>query len=700
MDKRVTHNLKLLIAAAVAGLVVFGVATPAFCQRFSFIPEGDERIPCPQGYVYEREISTIGFSSPEDLFIDSWGNLFIADTGNNRIVRIDPSGALLGEIRGPAAGRMLSGPQGVFVSRDGTTYVADTGNYRIVVFGPDGGTKFVIERPRSYLFRGEMAFTPTKLVVDRRGFIYAVNKDDYRGILVFDGEGKFRGFFGSNPVGFNWRALLIRLFATKAQKERIARDLPPPHSNVTIDDQGYIYSSTYYDTKNQIKKLSPAGVDVYNKGLVIRYGERRRAGNPAFVDIAVDDQGIISALDAGTGQVYQYDQDRHLLLLFGTKGDGKSQFKLPSSISVDSARKIYVLDKDIGVIKVFRPTHFATLVHTASRLYYDGRYAEAEAPWREVIRLNSNYSLAHTGIGKAALKRGDLETAMAHFRYAKDYIGYSSAFAKLRYRYLREHFGSFMGWVGFLIALLVAARWAIGRVMARPHEKSGWVARFIQFTFSMIRSPFETFLVLKAEGPVAMAFVMVGLAIAARVFTLKVTGFQLAQANLFEALSRLSRYQWTFTGFCLGQADPDEISIAAEAVKVLFPWALWVIANYGVSTIHGGEGFFRDVLVGSAFSLAPYVVFAPPLALLTNIGTWDERGLFVTLWWGIALWVAFLMSNQVRVMHNYEFGEVLWVSLVTIFGMLVLIGAGGLTYSLTSQMVNFAREVAVELSIR
>jgi len=236
--------------------------------------------------------------------------------------------------------------------------------------------------------------------------------------------------------------------------------------------------------------------------------------------------------------------------------------------------------------------------------------------------------------------------------------------------------------------------------MARPREKSGWVARFIQLTFNMITSPFETFLALKAEAPVAMALVMVGLAVAARVFTLRVTGFQLAQANLFEALSRLSRYQWTFTGFYLGHLDPAEISIVAEAVKVLLPWALWVIANYGVSTIHGGEGFFRDILVGSAFSMAPYVVFAPPLALLTNVGSWDERGLFVALWWVIALWVVFLVFNQVRVMHNYEFREACWVSLVTIFGMLVLIGAGGLAYSLTGQMVTFAREVAVELSIR
>ncbi|MEW6229147.1 MAG: hypothetical protein AB1700_13825, partial [Bacillota bacterium] len=260
--------------------------------------------------------------------------------------------------------------------------------------------------------------------------------------------------------------------------------------------------------------------------------------------------------------------------------------------------------------------------------------------------------------------------------------------------------GTFMGWVGLLVALFLALRWVLGRTMARPREKSGPITRFIQFTFNMIRSPFETFLVLKVECSVPMAFAMMAVVILVRFFTLRFTGFQLARADLFEVLQVWSRYQWTFTGFHLGRMDPDDISIAAEALKILLPWILWAVANYGVSTIHGGEGFLRDILVGSAFSMAPYVVFAVPLTLLANVATWGERGVFIALWWGLLLWVGFLIFNQVRVIHNYGFGEACWISLLTIFGMIALIGAGGLTYSLTSQMVNFAREVAVELSIR
>lgn len=696
------RSVRHIVTTVIAWVLVLLVAATGSAQRFSFTVEGLTRYPSPLGYVYDHQISGIGLSSPEDLFMDSHSYLFIADTGNNRVLKVDPMGTIVQEINGNSstAGTALSKPQGVFVSHDGTLYVADTGNYRIVVFNPDASVKLIIERPESHLLKEQLSFVPTKLVVDKRGFIYAVNKDDYRGILVFDAEGNFRGFFGSNPVGFSLRTLFIRLFATKAQKERIARRLPPPHSNVMIDEQGYIYSSTYYDTKNQIKKLSPAGVDVYNKGLIVRYGFSRRGSSPALVDICVDDQGIISALDAGTGQVYQYDQDRRFILVFGVKGDGKSEFKLPSSVFVDKTRKVYVLDKELAAIKVFRPTQFATLVHTASQLYYDGRYKEAEEPWREVLRLDSNYALAHTGIAKAALKRGDFDTALTHFRYAKDYLGYSSAFAKVRYKYLREHFGSFMGWVGLLIALLILLRCAIARIMARPREKAGPVTRFIQFTLNMIRSPFETFLVLKSEGPVPMAFVMIGLVILVRLFTQRFTAFQLARADLFEPLQVMTRYQWAYTGFCLGQLDPDHISLAAEALKMLLPWILWAVANHGISTIHGGEGFFRDILVGSAFSMAPYVVFAVPLTLLTNVATWSERGVFVTLWWGLLLWLAFLIFNQVRVIHNYGFAEACWISLLTIFGMVVLVGASGLTYSLTSQMVNFAREVVVELSIR
>jgi sugar lactone lactonase YvrE len=68
-------------------------------------------------------------SSPSGLAVDGADNLYIADTGNNRVVMVTASGA------GSAVGTgsvTLSGPKGVALDPSGDLFIADTGNNRIV----------------------------------------------------------------------------------------------------------------------------------------------------------------------------------------------------------------------------------------------------------------------------------------------------------------------------------------------------------------------------------------------------------------------------------------------------------------------------------------------------------------------------------------------------------------------------------------
>jgi len=65
-------------------------------------------------------------NEPRGLAFDGAGNLYIADSGNHRIRRVDLTG-LLTTIGEP----LFESPRGVTVSMDGTVYVADTGKHRI-----------------------------------------------------------------------------------------------------------------------------------------------------------------------------------------------------------------------------------------------------------------------------------------------------------------------------------------------------------------------------------------------------------------------------------------------------------------------------------------------------------------------------------------------------------------------------------------
>lgn len=88
-----------------------------------------------------------GLSEPAGVAVDGAGNLLIADTGNNRIVEVPMvNGALStsAQIALPTtlAGEALSGPTGLAVDSGGDLYIADTGNNRIVAVPYSAGWNF------------------------------------------------------------------------------------------------------------------------------------------------------------------------------------------------------------------------------------------------------------------------------------------------------------------------------------------------------------------------------------------------------------------------------------------------------------------------------------------------------------------------------------------------------------------------------
>jgi DNA-binding beta-propeller fold protein YncE len=461
-------------AALSAGVLLGSFGTASADREWSWTLDKDKNpLGSPVPYLYDFEIDGLykesgTFKNPADIFIDTIGNVWIADTGNNRVVKFDEKGTFLTAIGVEEGPGKLNAPEGVFISDRSDIWVADRGNGRVVQYSANGTFIKELGKPRSKLLEEDQVYQPNKLVIDRRGYIYVLNGGgDYRGIFLLDSEGEFRGFFGANRLTFDVMRLLIRTFTTEAQKKQISKVLPTHHANLFTDPRGFIYTVSPLSQKDQIKKLNSIGKDVYSPDEK-EYGMNMRRGNqlvrPQFVDVAVDDQGIVSALDFNTGLIYQYDQSTNLLAIFGGRGAQRGKFELPQSLAVGKEGRIYVLDANRNTVQVFRRTEFAELVHKGSRLYYDGLYDQAADVWREVLRRDANYELAHTGLGKAFFKRGAYVEAMKEYEIARNKDGYSQAFGEWRHGFMRENFG-------WILPLFIFAAWVISAVLSRTFKQ-------------------------------------------------------------------------------------------------------------------------------------------------------------------------------------------------------------------------------------
>ena len=86
------------------------------------------------------------FKDPVGVAVDGAGNVYVADLGNNEIREVTPAGtvstfagsARSGSADGPAVSAQFSGPSGVSVDSAGNVYVADTGNDTIRMITPGG----------------------------------------------------------------------------------------------------------------------------------------------------------------------------------------------------------------------------------------------------------------------------------------------------------------------------------------------------------------------------------------------------------------------------------------------------------------------------------------------------------------------------------------------------------------------------------
>lgn len=147
-------------------------------------------------------------------------------------------------------------------------------------------------------------------------------------------------------------------------------------------------------------------------------------------------------------------------------------------------------------------------------------------------------------------------------------------------------------------------------------------------------------------------------------------------------------------------ASVSDIRVENELLYPLVFLFLWNAANYLVSTISDGEGRVRDVVIGTAYSLFPYALFALPLAIISNVLSLNEVFIFSFIQNIIWAWTALMLVIMVKEIHNYSFGELVRNILVTLFTMALFMLTAYIMYVLFNQLFDFISAIFQELRLR
>ncbi len=434
------------------------VFTPA-----AYVPAG-----MVQGVSLTWQGEPIGaFRNPQDIFVADDGLIYLADSGNNRIVVLNSAmnevvNIITGFDNAGTADR-FNNPTGLAVSQSNQLYIADSQNRRIVVLNDDGTLARIVENPQSEVLEDGFVFSPLKVAVDYADRIYCVAARMFEGVMVFESSGEFTGFFGTIPVSLTLWEKFWRKIATKEERAKQQLFIPTEFTGIDIDSEGFVYATNVDTTGSQaVRRLNPRGEDVIRKGisdtlggdLIGGSGNSQYAGASRIVDVVYRDKGIYSLLDSKRGRIFTYDHEGNLLYVFGGLGSQVGTFAMPVAIEYAQDR-ILALDSQRAAILIFSETKYGALINDAVGLRFDGDESQAVALWQEVLRLDENNELANSGIGKAYLSAGENELAMEYLRRGMNRSYFSVAYKRWRNEILKANLTMILTGVVLVIILVI-----------------------------------------------------------------------------------------------------------------------------------------------------------------------------------------------------------------------------------------------------
>ena len=715
-----------IVCVLFALLMVFAIPTGAAqaYQTYTYSIDGKPLL-SPDAYTPEKVIDSgtmgldVALKNANDLVVDEAGNIYIADTDNNRIVVLDRyfhKLMVLDSFETQYGRDSFDQPMGVFVTEDrmvsgeekeGRIFVCDTFNQRIVTFDHDGNWVSTIEKPESELFSETGLYQPVAIAVDAYDRLYVVSSETSEGIIVMTIEGEFTTFVGAQQSVLSAWDQIWRRFQTEEQRRRATAVVSYPYNNIDINENGFIYATIYAPEllgqmesaiKTKVKTgvyapcklLNPAGDEIMRRnGFWPPAGEIDYAGGMTsdtsaeisrVEDVACGPEGTWTIFDLKRSKIFTYDYDGNLLFAFCDTGDQLGNIEGGTLRAICYQGDVFLALDSYGRVMVFKRTEYGDTLIRALQHQNDRQYDLAIDDWKEILMRNSNYDAAYIGIGQSLSRSGKYEEALDYYKAAYDTENYSVAYKELRKEWMSRFFLLIPVVIVVVCVLLSKFLQHAGKVNKRVavSKTKRTFKEELYYVFHIMFHPVDGFWDLKHEkrGSVRAALVFMAITVVA----------------LF--------YRAVGTGYVMNPQGTGEANIIMQILVVFVPVLLFVVANWCLTTLFEGEGSFKDIFVAVGYSVLPITLTTVPATLFSNFVVAEELDILKLV---IALgfiWAGFLLFFGTMVTHDYNMGKNLVTVLGTIVGMAFIMFLAILFASLVMDMVTFVNDIVAEINYR
>jgi sugar lactone lactonase YvrE len=308
--------------------------------------------------------------NPSGVAVDVQGNVYIADTSNNRVRMVEASTGNLATMAGsdfagysgddgPATSAQLFGPVAVATDATGALYISDGGDIGIFL-GPSPGYRVRTVSPSGTIRTlaggaDQASVSPLGLAIDANGNTYFADQANHR-IRKVTASGVISTLAGSGVRGFSGDG-----------GDAAAAKMTQP-SGVAVDTAGNLYIA---DTGNNcVRKVTTGGVisTIAGSGTTAGFSGDGGPAKSALLSgpqaVAVDSAGNVYIADTANHSVRKVSTDGVITTVAGAGVPGFSgdtgpatdaRLNVPTALAVDANGNVYVADSLNQRIRILSP---------------------------------------------------------------------------------------------------------------------------------------------------------------------------------------------------------------------------------------------------------------------------------------------------------------------------------------------------------